>query len=265
MVSRIVVPLDESAFSEAAIPVADELASAIGAEVVLLAAGWGSTVEELQTYLDSKVTAFAGAVSTAVSPDTFPATAIADALDSADDAVVMSTHGRSGIGRALLGSVAEDVLHRTDQAVMLLGPKVSEFTSFKGRTLAVSTDGSPVSSIILPRAAAWAKVLDMTVRIVSVTAAGGTPIGGEEPEILERAVSSAVAYFTELGISAESASILGGDASESIVDWIDSNDVGLFAMATHGRGGLARTALGSTTMKVVHDSPCPVLVQKSTR
>lgn len=262
MVSRIVVPLDESEFSEAAIPVADELASAIGAEVIVLAAGWGSTVGELQTYLEAKATDFSVPVRTVVSPDTFPATAIADSIDSPDDAVVMSTHGRSGIGRALLGSVAEDVLHRTDQAVMLLGPRIDRFTTFKGRTLAVSTDGSPISAIILPRAAVWAKSLGMSVCVISVTAAGGTPIGGAEPESLERAVASAVAYFTELGISAQSESIVGADASQSMLEWINANDVGLFAMATHGRGGLSRTALGSTTMKVVHDARCPVLVQK---
>jgi nucleotide-binding universal stress UspA family protein len=32
-------------------------------------------------------------------------------------------------------------------------------------------------------------------------------------------------------------------------------------MSTHARVGLARTALGSTAIKVVHDAPCPVLVQ----
>jgi nucleotide-binding universal stress UspA family protein len=36
----------------------------------------------------------------------------------------------------------------------------------------------------------------------------------------------------------------------------------MMAMSTHARTGWDRTALGSVAMKVVHDSPCPVLVQK---
>jgi nucleotide-binding universal stress UspA family protein len=37
----------------------------------------------------------------------------------------------------------------------------------------------------------------------------------------------------------------------------------LIAMATHGRTGLGRVALGSVAMQVVHRSPCPVLVVPS--
>jgi nucleotide-binding universal stress UspA family protein len=39
----------------------------------------------------------------------------------------------------------------------------------------------------------------------------------------------------------------------------------MLAMSTHGRTGWDRTALGSVAMKVVHDSPCPVLVQQPAR
>ena len=37
----------------------------------------------------------------------------------------------------------------------------------------------------------------------------------------------------------------------------------LIAMASHGQGGPGRAALGSTTMKVVHTSSCPVIVERS--
>ena len=46
-INSIVVPLDESSLSESALPVADELATALGASILCLTAGWGSTTEEL--------------------------------------------------------------------------------------------------------------------------------------------------------------------------------------------------------------------------
>jgi len=263
MTSRIVVPLDGSEFSETALPVADAIAGSLGANIHLLAAGWGTTVEELQRYLDAKATTLHCPTSTCIAPDTFPASAITEVLETSEDFVVMSTHGRSGIGKALLGSVAEDVLQRTDRAVVLLGPHASGFTSFDGGLLAITTDGSPTSAVILPKAASWAKALGMSVRVLTVTAAGGTPLGKDAPEDSSRAAEAAVAFLTEMGVTAEAVAIIGANAAHATVEWANANNIALLAMATHGRGGIARTAMGSTAMKVVHDAHCAVLVQKA--
>lgn len=264
MLSSIVVPLDQSELSESALPVADELATALGSSVVLLTAGWGSTVGDLDTYLQTQAERLTVPFSTTVVPDTFPATAISGAVRGLDDAVVMATHGRTGMGKALLGSVAEDVLKRCDNPVLLLGPSVKEFRTFTGGTMAVTTDGSPISAMILPCAARWAKALSMSVHVIGVTTAGGIPLGGADPDALASATSSAVAFFTEHGIAAETETLIGADAADAIEDWTNANPVSMVAMATHGRGGLARTALGSTTIKVVHKVHSPVLVQKPT-
>ena len=61
---------------------------------------------------------------------------------------------------------------------------------------------------------------------------------------------------------ARSETVIGADAADAVSDWVNANDVAMVAMATHGRGGLARTALGSTTMRTVHKCHFPVLVQK---
>ncbi|MCE2808759.1 MAG: universal stress protein, partial [Actinobacteria bacterium] len=122
MINAIVVPLDGSELSHTAVPFANEIAAALDSSVLLLASGWGSTVEELQSYLNEKATSLSVPFDTSVVPDTFPATAIADAVMDTEDAIVMATHGRTGFGKALLGSVAEDVLKRSDHPVLLVGP-----------------------------------------------------------------------------------------------------------------------------------------------
>lgn len=262
MINTIVVPLDGSDLSHTAVPIANEIAAALDSSVLLLASGWGSTVEELQSYLNEKATSLSVPFDTSVVPDTFPATAIADAVSDTEDAIVMATHGRTGFGKALLGSVAEDVLKRSDHPVLLVGPAAQPFSTFSGTTMVVTTDGSPISAMILPRSARWAKALSMSIVVISATAGGGTPLGGADPDNLARAVESAVAFFTQEGIAARSETVIGADAADAVSDWVNANDVAMVAMATHGRGGLARTALGSTTMRTVHKCHCPVLVQK---
>jgi len=262
MINTILVPLDGSELSQSALPIANELAEAVDASVMLLASGWGSTVAELEAYLNESATTLTAPSTISVVPDTFPATAIANAMNGPEDAVVMATHGRTGLGKALLGSVAEDVLKRSDHPVLLVGPKAVAFTSFRGSTMVVTTDGSPISAMILPRASRWAKALEMNIVVVSATAAGGTPLGGADPTALTTAVESAISFFTREGITARGETVIGADAADAVADWANENHAAMVAMTTHGRGGLARTALGSTTMRTVHKCHCPVLVQK---
>jgi len=261
-ITSIVVPLDESALAESALPVADELAAAFGASVLCLSAGWGSTAEELADYLSARADTLAAPHGTRVVPDTFPATAIADAAE-AGSMIVMATHGRTGVGKALLGSVAEDLLKRSDRPVVLVGPHLRAGRPFAGGVLGVTTDGSPVSAMILPRVAHLAAALGMSVRVTSVHAGGGTPLGGADRDAVDRAVESAVAFLAAEGIDASAVDLMGADAAEVVSEWAAAEDVAMLAMSTHGRSGLARTALGSVAIKTVHHAPCPVLVQRS--
>ena len=262
MITTIIVPLDGSELSHGALPIADELARSVDASLLLLASGWGSTVAELENYLNERATTLSAPSTISVVPDTFPATAIAGALKGSEDTVVMATHGRTGLGKALLGSVSEDVLKRSDHPVLLVGPKATTFRSFRGATMVVTTDGSPISAMILPCAARWAKALAMEVVVISAVAGGGTPLGGGDPDALAAAVESAISFFTREGIPAHGETVIGGDAADAVTDWANKHNVAMVAMTTHGRGGLARTALGSTAMRTVHNCHCPVLVQK---
>jgi nucleotide-binding universal stress UspA family protein len=257
MTDALIVPLDGSDLSESAIPVAEQLGQGLGATITLLTSGWGSNVSDLDGYLSANAAMLTAPCATVVIGDTFPATAIVDAIHAPSDVVVMATHGRSGIGRALLGSVAEDLMKRVDNPVVLIGPNATADRSLTGGTLLVTTDGSPRSAMILPTASRFAKALGLQVVVVTV----GSP-GAEDDELL-RAAAASVGFFRSDGGEATHQHLVGTDVPGSIVALAEQIPASLLAMTTHGRGGFGRTALGSTTMRVVHRGPCPVIVERS--
>jgi nucleotide-binding universal stress UspA family protein len=133
----ILVPLDGSALAEAALPKALELAEVSGARVLLVRAAQASTlpvadptaaqvkvVTEAEAYLaevQARLTR-QGRVPVETSVWYGPAAyAIVEAARIRRvDQIVMTTHGRSGLGRLLLGSVAESVLRGTTTPLLLL-------------------------------------------------------------------------------------------------------------------------------------------------
>lgn len=139
-VDKILVPLDGSALAEAALAKAAEIAKmAPSASILLLRAAEASAlagrdpieaqvavVREAEDYLEAVAAQLRAEGVKDVTTSVWygpPAPAIVEAADVAHaDLVVMSTHGRSGIGRLFLGSVAESVLRATHVPILLLRP-----------------------------------------------------------------------------------------------------------------------------------------------
>lgn len=133
----ILVPLDGSTLAEGALPRAAELAVASGARVILVRATIAHTfpggdpigaqvavIKEAETYLGDVTERMRALGVKEVRPSVWygaPAPAIIDAaqLNSAD-LIVMMSHGRSGLGRLVMGSVAESVLRGTTTPILLL-------------------------------------------------------------------------------------------------------------------------------------------------
>lgn len=135
----ILVPLDGSIVAEAALAPAVALAREAAAKLVLLRAAEAHTLpttdpieaqvdvmREAQDYLDAaraRVTA-AGAADVEVSAWYGPAVeAIVEAARYREaDLIVMSSHGRSGVARLIMGSVAERVLRSTRVPILVIRP-----------------------------------------------------------------------------------------------------------------------------------------------
>jgi nucleotide-binding universal stress UspA family protein len=141
---RILVPLDGSSVAEAVLPQVQMLAECSGAEVVLFSvvntptydyfipdAAMAITLHEGQQtqtklYLERVCTQLK-AKGLTVRAELCVGNVAESILDYADsikaDLIAMSTHGRNGIGRFLLGSVAEKVIRAAKVPVLLVRPK----------------------------------------------------------------------------------------------------------------------------------------------
>ncbi len=138
IVGKILVPLDGSALAEAALAKAVEIAKDSpkaslvllrAAEAPMLAGGdpveaQVEVVREAEEYLEHLAARLRAEGVAEVSTSVWygpPAPAIVEAAEIAKaDMIVMSTHGRSGLGRLFLGSVAESVLRATRTPILLL-------------------------------------------------------------------------------------------------------------------------------------------------
>jgi nucleotide-binding universal stress UspA family protein len=144
MEPRILVPLDGSALSERAIEPAEKIAKAIGYEMVLFRVidsplertpeaepeeerrKASASIEKATTYLKGVASRIDGkGIKTRIEVGVgYPHTAILALADKEDVAfIIMSTHGRTGLARVLMGSVAEKVVHATEHPVMLVKPE----------------------------------------------------------------------------------------------------------------------------------------------
>ena len=150
MYKRILVPLDGSDLAEAVLPYAQSLAQCLGSEIVLLRvtvnpvvefsfadpAIAASTIREIErdakNYIESKCSELEAAgmrVSFLIREGPVADTILAVAEAMQVEIIAMSTHGRSGIRRWLLGSVTERVVHHSSIPVMVIRPQQSSQSS----------------------------------------------------------------------------------------------------------------------------------------
>ncbi len=135
MYKRILVPLDGSPLAEAAIPHALALAKSCGGELVLLRVAvapvfpldpvlaWAGAVEEARDYVAGLALKLRdeGIKITVRARWGDPVEEILEYVDEGDiDLIAMTTHGRTGLKRWVLGSVAENVLRRAAVPVLMV-------------------------------------------------------------------------------------------------------------------------------------------------
>jgi len=140
MFTRILVPLDGSALAESVLPTVTQLALDFKAAIVLMRVHVPSYVpyladtpyslieisrreeEECRAYLEATAVRLRnrGLTVDTIVHEGNPADAILDAVSVAQaDLIAMTTHGRSGVGRWLLGSVADRVVHGASVPILL--------------------------------------------------------------------------------------------------------------------------------------------------
>ncbi len=288
MYRTILVPLDGSAFSERALPVAASLAQALQAQVILVRAVSASVFPGVDA-TDAQVQAvneahdYLSALAAGLSEQNLNVDIATPYGDPAEmitlevglrkaDLVVMCTHGRSGLGRWVYGSVAEQVLARSPVPVLLVRPTgaVTPLALEPGKIkLLVPLDGSLFAEAALPHAADLARALDGTILLMRMVEPPVAPyVSGEVlvPGVMPELTAQAESYLAEVaqglreaGLSVETITREGWPA-DVIAYGAEALGVNLIVMTTRGRTGIVRLLLGSVAMEVVRRSPLPVML-----
>ena len=267
----LLVPVDGSPLSLTALRPAYALAGRTGAGVVLMAVeGAHDEPGDLRAIVDAAAEQLEPIAPTTVEVHAAgdPARSVATRVGELDDALLcLATHGRSGLGEALLGGVARDLVHDVSVPVLLVGPRCGPTVLPGERTeVLVCTDGSEFANRVLPVAAALADAADLGRRVVTVASPEEAVGNGEPPPDLAtgRAQGLLDACCPELGgrgpAPVATEVLYGADPADSIVACARRTRPACIAIASHARRGLPGVALGSVAARVVHQAPCPVLV-----
>jgi nucleotide-binding universal stress UspA family protein len=196
--------------------------------------------------------------------------------DDPEAVLVMSTHGRGGLGRLMLGSVADKVLRAASVPVALVrGNAPPHHGDF--RSLLVALDDSSFAEAALPLAINLAQGCGATLSLVrvcepfwnaqySATAAELAYLSDTQLVDLERECLDGARRYLDLiagEIRAKGVRVIwevrSGRAADEIIRAAETTESDLIIMSTHGRGGIRRLAMGSVTNEVLHRGITPLL------
>lgn len=257
MEKRFVVPLDGSKLAERAIPIATALANRVGGSVTLVSVNFGR-LPSLEEHLDALASRIESVPCEHVVVSSLDAagTIAGIANERADGAICMTTHGRGRLRWAVLGSVAEAVLHRSEGPVVLLGRRCGDGWPGDAHGVGVCIDGSLESEYIIEPACEWAPALGFGIEILTVI----HPLDVLDAEHPETLFVPSLDLVRERGLDARTHLVRSRYPAAAIADLAESLPLAMLAMSTHARSGLERFALGSVTMGVLNMARCPVLV-----
>jgi nucleotide-binding universal stress UspA family protein len=302
MFRKLLVPLDRSPLAEQALGAAASIARASGAKIELVLvhqpvpfAGfkdvpWNAEqAKDEEEYLAATATeletgASISATHTLLRGDVIK-TICEHARDIDADLIVMTSHGRTGLSRLWLGSVADAVVRQSEIPVLMLRPvetKVDRKAAYPPfQRILVPLDGSALSVSILPTASELArcgKAGLMLLRVVQpvplVMPSAGAPFVYsrvmQDDAATKQLVEEARKELAEEAHSLEGDEcgdvetyvVVADNVAQAIVDFATKNGVGAIAMSTHGRGA-SRLLVGSVADKVLRAGAAPILLRRT--
>ena len=297
MYTKILIPLDGSKTAEKVLPYARFLARGLEIPIELLGV---IDVAEMATHVAAKKARYLnGMVEEDVRKSfeylrgvatTFPGGNVKCTVEigatgeviiekgEADTAmlIAMATHGRSGINRWLLGSVAEKVLRGTANALLLI--KATDEAKTHGeaimKSIVAPLDGSELAESVLPMVGTLAKKLDLEVVLFRAYTLPYSAYGGGDgyyaidlnaliaamKDEAQSYLEKKTAELKNLGVERISSIAREGLSADQIINIGREIPESLIAMCSHGRSGVKRWVLGSVTETVVRHSGDPVLI-----
>jgi len=283
MYKKILVPLDGSELAETAILYAELVARNTGSEIDLITVtdfDVPDTVRfESEEYLNN-VKVNAETVYSEVLAG-LPGECIPDyASKNNIDLIVMTTHGRSGISRWALGSVADKMIASASCPILLVRSKHHHQKPQRKESIdriMVTLDGSRESELVLPYIAdlcaslgSEAVLLQVIPRMYHVIGDLCGPVKVPfSTEELAMLIMDTRDYLSQIRRQLEKHQVIAkcqvrtGDEAEEIARTATELHVDLVAMSTHGRSGIKRWILGSVSDKVLHIGDTPLLLVRA--
>jgi nucleotide-binding universal stress UspA family protein len=299
--SSILVPLDGSRFAEQALPLAERLARSSSACLRLAlvhtpSASWDPGVEfslfdpEMEQQLRERelnyLESLAGRLMNGGGLHVECALltgSVAEALEdyverTGTDLVLMTSHGRGGIGRLVLGNVADQLVLRLDVPVLVIRPEEKKAAARQPeiQRILVPLDGSPVAETVLEEAKAFARLTGAELILASIVQPIPVllpPFVWPPVQVTESPVHRVLEarhYLEKMkgrlrkeGFKVQTRVRCSPKVAREILEIAREQRCNLITMATHGAGGLDRLMLGSVADQVVRHSDLPVLVLRS--
>jgi nucleotide-binding universal stress UspA family protein len=199
--------------------------------------------------------------------------------DSRTDLVVMTSRGQAGLRRLWFGSVADAMIRGSTVPVLLVRPEQNPsrpaLLQSLGKIL-VPLDGSALAERILDPAKQVATLAGAELMLVEVIQPLAATLESQsvspskfDVELTTSRRKAATDYLSQVaeecikaGVKATYSAPLGTHAADTILRLAESPKIGMIAIATHGRAGVRRLAIGSVADKVVRAAPCPMLVYR---
>lgn len=302
----ILVPHDGSALADSALPYVSTLARGTGASVELL-----RVLEELKPIYDVggreliwidpsqpraelKSPEFLGPAAERLADDGVKAKTVvrvgdprteilAEAVSLDRPLILLASHGRGGLTRMVVGSVASRVLQLAKCPVLLIRAReVKERPDHASlQRITVPLDGSELAEKAIPYAVSLTESLGGRLHLVRVAETYRDEISGtpshiftspsykamlEQFDVLEREARQYLEGTVErLGAKSITVTweVLSGDPWRQLLRYVERDEPDLIVMTTHGRGGIARWFYGSVSDRLLTSASAPLLLIRS--
>lgn len=298
MYRRILVPLDGSTYSERVLAYLPAFVTPSKTQVILLrvvepyhpysdlsyvealgrisAGNLWAEAEQYLRGLQGELRAQGIAAQVRVMDGDVTAGICAVAEDEDVDLIAMTTHGRSGVSRWALGSIADHVVRVVSKPVLLVRGDTAVTPGRMLKRILVPLDGTFLAEQALPQAQELAsergasllllRALDLkTERELDGILAQVDGYGALR-SLRARAVEGYLAGVRdrlEYGGVGSRSFVHDLSPAKAILETAEQEQADLIVMSTHARSGLGRWMYGSVADSVLRGAPCPVLLERA--
>jgi nucleotide-binding universal stress UspA family protein len=177
------------------------------------------------------------------------------------DLLVVATHGRTGLKKLLLGSVAEEIIRLSPCPVLAVGPQAERDRASAIREILFATDFSKESLAALPFALDHAQKYGAHLTLLHVVPEPGRKPLPDRDRVTTYLQEQLKALLPKEASNGHEPDCLVkiGQAAEMILQTAGEIRADMIVLGVNPSGVLPGHSLGTTVYKVVCEASCPVL------